>query len=80
MIKNDCECLFENDMLGNNWFYDCDKIAGHMIVDGNKVYDEDVHVTELNEVYVNNKYIKYEMMGGDQVQMLLSMDLKFDVY
>ena len=62
MIENDCECLFEND-----WFYDCDKIVGDMIVDGNRVNDEDMHVAELNEVYINSKYIKYVMMGGDQV-------------
>ena len=24
MIENDCECLFENDLFGNDWFYDCD--------------------------------------------------------
>ena len=45
-IENDCECLFENYR-----FYDCNKIAGDMIVDENRVYDEDMHVAELKEVF-----------------------------
>ena len=64
-IENDCECLYEIDLLKNDWYYNCDKSLFDEIPDANAMNGDDNEIAELNDFILINKFIKYDMIGGE---------------
>ena len=67
VIENDCECLYEIDLFKNDWYYNCDKSLFDVMPDVNTMNSNDNDTAELNDFIIINLFIKFDVIGGDQV-------------
>ena len=55
----------------NDWYYNYDKSLFDVIPDVNAMNGHDNEIAEFNDFIMINKFIKYDILGGDAYWILM---------